>query len=247
MLKFTPFLLAIGYALVLYQFSVWRTRRTLDRNSTELADPILRVMTDRMAEVLGVAHVPVHIYEVDPVNGLAAPDGRIFLTRGFYRRYRAGDVTAAELASVIAHELGHVALGHTRRRMIDFTGQNALLVSLAALFGRVIPVIGPLVAAAAARLVTTLLAARLSGLVCRPGVRRAFNRHAADDDVVDLTDLFVAVSPEAEQMEARLVVGRGIDPESLVGFGADDPGCQRRADIEHPAKGSLGLFDLALG
>jgi len=162
MLKFTPFLLAIGYALVLYQFSVWRTRRTLDRNSTELADPILRVMTDRMAEVLGVAHVPVHIYEVDPVNGLAAPDGRIFLTRGFYRRYRAGDVTAAELASVIAHELGHVALGHTRRRMIDFTGQNALFVSLAALFGRVIPVIGPFVAAAAARLVTTLLAARLS-------------------------------------------------------------------------------------
>ncbi len=47
----------------------------------------------------------MNIYEVDPVNGLAAPDGRIFLTRGFYRTFREGEVTADELASVIAHEL----------------------------------------------------------------------------------------------------------------------------------------------
>ena len=34
---------------------------------------------------------------------------------------------------MIAHELGHVALGHIRRRMIDFTGQNAVFVMLSAL------------------------------------------------------------------------------------------------------------------
>ena len=70
----------------------------------------------------------------EPVNGLAAPDGRIFITRGFYNKYRAGEVTAAEMASVIAHELGHVALGHTRKRMIDFSGTNAIRMALAAVF-----------------------------------------------------------------------------------------------------------------
>ena len=76
------------------------------------------------------------------VNGLAAPDGRIFLTRGFYEKYRRGEVTAEELASVIAHELGHVALGHTRRRMIDFSGQNAIRVALASVLGRILPGLG---------------------------------------------------------------------------------------------------------
>ena len=70
--------------------------------------------------------VRAHVYEVDPVNGLAAPDGRIFLTRGFIRKLDAGEVTPEELASVIAHELGHVVHGNARRRMIDFAGQNAI-------------------------------------------------------------------------------------------------------------------------
>jgi metalloprotease len=46
------------------------------------------------------------------------------MTRGFLNRKVRGEVTAEELAAVIAHEMGHVALGHTRRRMIDFTGRT---------------------------------------------------------------------------------------------------------------------------
>jgi len=162
MIKFAPILLAIGYALAMYAFSVWRTKRVLDANSTPLRDPVLTGLTDRMARALGVERIPVSIYEIEPVNGLAAPDGRIFLTRGFHDRYRKGEVTAEELASVIAHELGHVALGHTRRRIIDFSGQNAVFVSLVALFLRAIPVVGPLIAMALANVITTALAARLS-------------------------------------------------------------------------------------
>ena len=41
---------------------------------------------------------------------------------------------------MIAHELGHVALGHSRRRMIDFSGQNALRTALTWCLGRFIPV-----------------------------------------------------------------------------------------------------------
>ena len=158
MLKLTPILVALTYALAVYWFSARRTRKELDANSTELADPGLLRLTDRMARALGIERIRVHIYEIDPVNGLAAPDGRIFITRGFYNRYRSGEVTGEELASVIAHELGHVALGHSRRRMIDFSGQNAVRVAMATILNRFLPGVGPLIANG----LMTLLAARMS-------------------------------------------------------------------------------------
>lgn len=158
MLRLTPILLAILYALVMYRFSVWRTHRALDAQSTELADPKLKALTDRLAASLDLVRIPVYIYEIDPVNGLAAPDGRIFITRGFYRKFQNGDVSAEEMASVIAHELGHVALGHARRRMIDFSGQNALRTALIMVLGRFVPFVGVWIANGLA----SLLAARLS-------------------------------------------------------------------------------------
>jgi putative metalloprotease len=158
MIKFTPILLAILYAIVMYRFSMWRTSRELDAKSSELADPDLKRLMDKMAAALELPRIRVHLYEIEPVNGLAAPDGRIFLTRGFYQKYRSGDVTGEELASVIAHELGHVALGHSRRRMIDFSGQNAIRTALAMVLSRFVPGLGVMIA----NFLTTLLAARLS-------------------------------------------------------------------------------------
>lgn len=158
MLKLTPILLAILYALVLYRFSVWRTARELDARSTLLADPALKPHLDRLAAALDLERIKVHIYEIDPVNGLAAPDGRIFLTRGFYEKFRKGEITGEELTSVVAHELGHVALGHSRRRMIDFSGQNAMRTALALILSRFIPGFGIYIA----NFLTTLVAARLS-------------------------------------------------------------------------------------
>lgn len=158
MIKFAPILLALLYGIAMYRFSAWRTAQQLDQQSTELMDLKLREMSNRLARALDLERVKVHIYEIDPVNGLAAPDGRIFITRGFYRKFQNGEVTAEELASVIAHELGHVALGHSRRRMIDFSGQNALRTALAMVLSRFVPGIGALIANA----MTTLLAARLS-------------------------------------------------------------------------------------
>ena len=158
MLKFTPILLAVLYGLAMYHFSAWRTKRELDEKSTELADPRLRALTDRMADALGIARIKVHIYEVAMVNGLAAPDGRIFITRGFFERYRAGDVTAEEMASVIAHELGHVALGHSRRRLTGFSAQNAMRTAIAMVLNRFLPGFGMWIGNA----LMSLLAARLS-------------------------------------------------------------------------------------
>lgn len=158
MLRLTPILLAILYAYGMYRFSTWRTARELDEKSTPLADPVLLEYVRQMAVALNLPRIKVYVYEIDPVNGLAAPDGRIFITRGFLNKYLSGDVTAEEMASVIAHELGHVALGHSRRRMIDFSGQNAIRTALGMILGRFIPGIGHYLAG----LLTTLLAARLS-------------------------------------------------------------------------------------
>lgn len=158
MIKFTPILLAVAYGWVMYRFSVWRTSRELDAQSTELADPMLKTLMDRMAQALDIERIKVFIYEIEPVNGLAAPDGRIFITRGFFNKYRAGAVSADEMATVIAHELGHVALGHSRRRMIDFSGQNAMRTALAMMLNRFIPFVGPMIA----NFLMSILAARLS-------------------------------------------------------------------------------------
>ena len=158
MLRLTPLLLAIAYAVLMMRFSVWRTKKTLEAKSKPLTDPALTRLTDRMAQALDMPQIKVFLLDIDPVNGLAGPDGRIYLTRGFVAKKMQGEVTAEELASVVAHEMGHVALGHMRRRMIDFTGQNAAFMMLAAVLNRFLPFIGVWIANA----ISTALMARLS-------------------------------------------------------------------------------------
>lgn len=157
-MRYLIFALPILYALAMWHFSSWRLRRELDAKSTELADPALKPVTDKLAKALDIPRVRVFVYEIPQINGLAAPDGRIFITRGFLQKFRSGEVSGEEIASVIAHEMGHVALGHSRRRMIDFSGQNALRMLLMGILGRLIPVIGPWLA----NTLLSLLAAKLS-------------------------------------------------------------------------------------
>ncbi len=158
MLRFLPILLLIAGAILWARFLAARTARELDRNSVELVDPELRPALQRLAQALDLPRIKVHLYEVPMINGLASHDGRIFLTRGFYERFRSGAVTAEEMASVVAHELGHVALGHSKRRMIDFTGQNAVRTVLAFALARVLGGLGVWIAQG----IMTLLMAGLS-------------------------------------------------------------------------------------
>lgn len=158
MIRLVPLLLVILYAVAMWQISVWRLRRELDARSTPLAHPRLDGMLARLAQAMDLPSIRAHVFEVPQINGLAAPDGRVFLTRGFVDQLDRGEVSEAELASVIAHELGHVAYGHARRRMLDFAGGNVVRVVLAGVAGRFIPVIGPWLAGLAA----AVLAARLS-------------------------------------------------------------------------------------
>jgi metalloprotease len=158
LLKLAPLLLAVGYALLMLRFSVWQTKRMLDAQSKPLVDAEINALAAKLARALDLEAIKLHVFEIDAVNGLASPDGRIFLTRGFLAARARGEVTSEELASVIAHELGHVALGHIRRRMIDFTGQNAVFVVLSAFLNRFLPFIGIWIA----NFISAALMARLS-------------------------------------------------------------------------------------
>jgi putative metalloprotease len=158
MIKFIPIILPLVYGLLMFKLSAWQLNRTLKSQSSLLADRQLLRPIQLLANALDLESISVSIYEIEPVNGLAAPDGRIFITRGFYNKFIAGDVTENELASVIAHELGHVALGHSKRRMIDFSGQNALRMALGSLLSRILPGLGGILA----NLLSNLLMARMS-------------------------------------------------------------------------------------
>ena len=158
MIKFIPIILPFIYGLAMFRLSAWRLNRTLKNQSSLLADKQLLKPIQRLADALDLESISVNIYEIEPINGLAAPDGKIFITRGFYNKFTSGEITGNELASVIAHELGHVALGHSRRRMIDFSGQNALRMALGSILSRIIPGLGGIIA----NFLSNLLMARLS-------------------------------------------------------------------------------------
>ena len=81
MLKFSPILIAILWAVIMYYISAWRTKLEMDSKSTLLNDPPLEALTNQMADTLDLSRIKVHIYEIEPINGLAIPDGRIFITR----------------------------------------------------------------------------------------------------------------------------------------------------------------------
>ena len=153
-----PIVLAGLYGIVIFQFSAWSMKRQLSQQSNPLLDPNLEKIMLKFANVLEVEKIRINIFETEPINGLAAPDGRIFITRGFYKKYQNGDITVEEISSVVAHELGHVALGHIRRRMIDFSGQNAVRAALGALLSRLVPGLGGMIAS----IIGNLLMAKLS-------------------------------------------------------------------------------------
>ena len=153
-----PIVLAGLYGIVMFQFSAWSMKRQLSQQSNPLLDPNLEKIMLKFANVLEVEKIRINIFETEPINGLAAPDGRIFITRGFYKKYQNGDITVEEISSVVAHELGHVSLGHIRRRMIDFSGQNAVRAALGALLSRLVPGLGGMIAS----IIGNLLMAKLS-------------------------------------------------------------------------------------
>jgi putative metalloprotease len=157
MTRFLPILLMIVGLFVFIKASSWKTGRTLRRRSRPLANDQIEALMSRLARTAGIDRVEVRLLKMPVVNGLATPSGEIYITSGLFRKFQTGGITAPELASVVAHEMGHLALGHTRRRIIDVTGAQALHLVLGSILNRFIPVLGWIVARWVAAFVVTRL------------------------------------------------------------------------------------------
>ncbi|MEM6680311.1 MAG: M48 family metallopeptidase [Pseudomonadota bacterium] len=142
MIKFLPFLLIAIGAYVMVRFSAWRMGAGLKSRSRPLQNDALERLIDRLAETAGIDRIRVRVLDDPSINGLATPDGGIYLTRGLLQKHQAGMITATEIGSIVAHELGHLALGHTKRRMIDVTAAQTATIVLGGILARFIPFIG---------------------------------------------------------------------------------------------------------
>lgn len=152
LIKFAPILLMIGYAWYQMRHSERAMLRDLDRNSKRLAEGPLLEAIQRFRGAIGIEALQVDVYDVDPINGLASPDGRIFLTRGLIDKYREGVFTAPEMAAVIAHEIGHLSLGHHDRRRKAWKIETAAKAAASAFLPAALRGLSGHVANAAARL-----------------------------------------------------------------------------------------------
>ena len=119
--------------------------RKLKKNSLPLNDPIFQLHLDGFCKALNLSNLQIKILDDRQINGLVAPDGSIYITQGFFDKYNSGQVSSAEIASVIAHELGHLALGHTKKRMVTFSAISALTFALSTFLSRVVPYLGSII------------------------------------------------------------------------------------------------------
>ena len=160
MLKIFSILLPIFLGIIGYKISSKKMSKYLEQNSFALKDPIINSLLKKVSFSLNLPKIEVHILEDANINGLASNDGKVFLTKGFLDKYYSGIVSAEELIGVISHELGHLALGHTKKRMVTYSLQNAFQMGLGFLISRIIPFVGIYISS----FFTSLLTAKLSRL-----------------------------------------------------------------------------------
>lgn len=142
MIKFLFPLLLIGGLLMWFRFQSQASGAALRSGSRPLANDQLEALVGKLAAAAGVDSVEIRVLPDRNVNGLATGTGEIYVTQGLLDVFRSGDVTAREIASVAAHEMGHLALGHMKRRMVEVAGRQAAQMVLGGVAARIIPVFG---------------------------------------------------------------------------------------------------------
>ncbi|MBX2855566.1 MAG: M48 family metallopeptidase [Rhodobacteraceae bacterium] len=135
-LKLLPFLL-LGVLVWRMATAGERLKGTLMRESKPLSDWELLEPVRDFARALEVDNFQVRVLDMDAVNGVALPGGEIFISRGLYEKFLTGEVGRDEVSAVIAHEIGHVALGHHKRRLRAWQTETAALAVLWFLLSRI--------------------------------------------------------------------------------------------------------------
>jgi putative metalloprotease len=158
MVKLVLAVLFVAFAVFLWKLQAQASGRGLRRRSRPLKNDQIDALLARLARAAGIDRVDVRLLPDRSINGLATDTGEIYITQGLFDTFRKGEITARELASVAAHELGHLALGHMRRRMVEVAGRQAAILVLGGVLGRFLPYFGWMISA----WVLNLLACKLS-------------------------------------------------------------------------------------
>ena len=143
--KFLPLAILIS---VFYIGSIYSSRnlsKKLEKKSQIFHDPVIDNYLKAFQSILDLSNLKVLILNEKQINGLVTPNGNIYITRGFIDQYKLGKVSGVELTSVIAHELGHLALGHTKKRLITFSAISAISMVISTILSRLIPYLGSII------------------------------------------------------------------------------------------------------
>ena len=143
--KILPIVLLIS---VLYIGSIYSSRnlsKKLENKSRIFHDPVIDNYLKAFQSILDLGKLQVFVLNGKQINGLVTPNGNIYITQGFINQYKLGKVSGVELTSVIAHELGHLALGHTKKRLITFSAISAISMVISTILSRLLPYIGAII------------------------------------------------------------------------------------------------------
>ncbi len=112
--KFLPIALLISFFYIGSIYSSRNLSKKLEKKSRIFHDPVIENYLKAFQSILDLRNLQVFVLNDKQINGLVTPNGNIYITQGFINQYKLGKVSGVELTSVIAHELGHLALGHTK-------------------------------------------------------------------------------------------------------------------------------------
>ena len=143
--KILPIVVLIS---VFYLGSIYSSKslsKKIEKKSKIFNDPVIDNYLKAFQSMLDLGKLQIFVLNEKQINGLVTPNGNIYITQGFINQYKLGKVSGVELTSVIAHELGHLALGHTKKRLITFSAISAISMVISTILSRLLPYIGAII------------------------------------------------------------------------------------------------------
>ena len=145
MTKIIPIVLLISVFYIGSIYSSKSLSKKLEKKSKIFHDPVIDSYLKAFQSILDLGKLQVFVLNEKQINGLVTPNGNIYITQGFIKQYKLGKVSGVELTTVIAHELGHLALGHTKKRLITFSAISAISMVISTILSRLLPYIGAII------------------------------------------------------------------------------------------------------
>lgn len=113
-----------------------RTVNSLQESSKLLYDQHLNNILKDFENTLEIQGLSVRLLPWPIINAVAATKAEVYITQGLYDAYLQGDVKHTDMAAILAHELGHVALGHSERRIDQMRIETTGLLLTSGFLGR---------------------------------------------------------------------------------------------------------------